>query len=196
MAEELFSELAGGERFTKLDISQAYHQVAIDKESQELTTINTHCGLYKYLRLPYGISSAVSLFQRTMDNLLKGLPGVSVFLDDILVTGKTSEEHVQNLRAMLERLSDSDLELRREKCLFFLPAVEYLGLRISADGVQPTPSKVRAIKEAPRPQTVSELRSFLGLVNHYAKFLPHLAHHLTPLSDLLRADQDWVWGKS
>ena len=196
LAEELFSELAGGERFTKLDLSQAYHQVAIDEESQELTTINTHCGLYKYLRLPYSISSAVSLFQRTMDNLLKGLPGVTVFLDDILVTGKTSEEHVQNLRAVLQRLSDSGLKLRREKCQFFLPAVEFLGLRISADGVQPTPSKVRAIKEAPRPQTVSELRSFLGLVNHYAKFLPHLAHHLTPLSDLLRADQDWVWGKS
>ena len=131
-----------------------------------------------------------------MDNPLKGLPGVTVFLDDILVAGKTSEEHVHNLRAVLQRLSESGLKLRRKKCQFFLPAVEYLGLRITADGVQPTPSNVRAIKEAPRPKTVSELRSFLGLVNHYAKFLPHLAHHLTSLSDLLCADQDWVWGNS
>ena len=113
LAEELFSELAGGERFTKLDLSQAYHQVTIDKESQQLTTINTHCGLYKYLRLPGGISSAVSLFQLTMDNLLKGLPGVTVFLDDILVEGKTSEEHVHNLRAVLQRFSESGLKYAR-----------------------------------------------------------------------------------
>ena len=129
-----------------------------------------------------------------MDHLLKGLSGVTIFLDDILVTGKTSEEHVQNLQAVCQRLSDSGgLKLRWEKCQFFLPAVEYLGLRI--DGVLPTPSKVHAIKEAPRPQTVLELCSILGLVNHYAKFLPHLAHHLAPLSDLLCGDQDWVWGK-
>ena len=146
--------------------------------------------------LPYGINSAVSWFQHTMGNLLKALPGVTVFLDNILVTWKTSGEHVQNLRAVLQRLSDNGLKLCQGKCQFFLPAVEYLGLRISADGVQPTLSTVCAIKEAPRPQTVSELHSFLGIVNHYAKFLPHVAHHLTPLSDRLGADQDWVWGKS
>lgn len=95
--DEIFADLAGGKLFTKLDLSQAYHQIQLDEDSKDLTVINTPCGLYRYMRLPYGASPHVGLFQRAMENLLKGLPGVSVFLD-ILVTGKMQYDHWRNLK--------------------------------------------------------------------------------------------------
>ena len=191
--DEIFTSLNGGKYFTKLDLSQAYHQLKLDEASQPLTTVNTHCGLYQYLRLPYGASPCVGLFQRAMENLLKGLPGVSVFLDDILVTGKTSDEHLQNLRNVLTVLQSNGLKLQKEKCQFMLDSVEYLGFRISTDGIHPTQSKVDAIKKAPSPSNVSEIRSIVGLVNYYGRFLPNLADRLSPLYALMRKDSIWQW---
>ena len=156
LIDDLFANLAGGVKFTKLDLSQAYHQIELDDFSSELATINTHCGLYQYKRLPYGVSSAVGIFQRIIENLLKGIPGVSVYLDDILVTGKSDDEHLSNLKQVLTCLSNNGLKLAKEKCQFLLPSVEYLGFRVTRDGIQPTASKVQAIKEAPSPANVQE----------------------------------------
>ena len=105
----------------------------------------------------------------------KHLAGISwsvCLSDDILVTGKTTEEHLANLKAVLSQLETAGLRLKRNKCAFLLPSVEYLGHRISARGIQPTVDKVKPIQEAPKPQDVSQLRSFIGLVNYYSKFLP------------------------
>ena len=96
-AEELFAKLAGGKFFTKLDMSSAYLQLPLDDESKKYTTINTHKGLFQYNRLPFGVASLPAIFQRTMDTLLQGIEGVSVYLDDILVTGPTEEEHLKTL---------------------------------------------------------------------------------------------------
>ena len=165
--DELFTNLSGGKHFSKLDLSQAYHQIELDEASSTLATVNTHCGLFRYNRLPYGVSSAVSLFQRVIDNLLKGIPGVCVYLDDILVTGRDDAEHLTNLHSVLKKLSDSGLKLAKDKCHFLLPSVKYLGFRVTQEGIQPTGEKVRAIKEAKAPRNVQELRSFIGLVNYY-----------------------------
>ena len=193
LVDDIFTSLTGGKFFTKLDLSQAYHQIALDESSRPLTTVNTHCGLYQFLRLPYGASPCVGLFQRAMENLLKGLPGVSVFLDDILITGKDQREHLQNLRQVLTVLQENGLRLQKEKCRFMLKEVEYLGFKISADGIFPTPSKVESIKNAPAPTNISELRSVVGLVNYYARFLPNLAGKLAPIYKLLRKDSEWEW---
>ena len=129
-----------------------------------------------------------------MDTVLQGLPFMFNYIDDILVTGRNLEEHIQNLEAVLARLEKHGFRLKREKCAFLLPCVDYLGHRITAEGIQPSPDKVKAVQEAPTPQDVSQLKSFIGLVNYYGKFLPDLSNLLAPLYRLLQKDTKWSWG--
>ena len=107
--------------------------------------INTHKGLFRYERLPFGISSAPSIFQRAMDCLLQDLPNVCVYLDDILVTGTNKQDHLDNLDKVLQRLETAGLTLQKPKCTFAVPSVEYLGHVIDASGLHPSPNKVKAI---------------------------------------------------
>ena len=128
-----------------------------------------------------------------MESILHNLPHVCVYIDDILVTGKSGEEHVRTLDEVLTRLKAAGLRLKREKCSFMLSSAEYLGHSISAEGHRPTQEKVRAILNAPAPQNISQLWSFLGLVNCYARFLPNLSSTLAPLYSLLQKNATWCW---
>ncbi len=121
-----------------------------------------------------------------MDAILQGIPRVICYLDDVLVTGVSNSEHLKTLEAVLKRLCEHAVWLKRDKCAFFPDAVEYLGHRIDASGVHTSSKKVSAITEAPAPWNIQELRSFLGLINYYAKFIPNLASCLHPLYNLLR----------
>ena len=132
--EDLFASLSGGKLFSKLDLAHAYQQIPLANESMKYTTINTHKGLYQYTRLPFGVASAPSIFQRTMENILQGLPHTCVYIDDILITGANDEEHIHNLEAVLSCLEKAGLRLKLKKCQFMLPAVEYLGHQITAQG--------------------------------------------------------------
>ena len=129
-----------------------------------------------------------------MDNLLKGIKHVSVYIDDIVVTGITEEEHLKNLDEVLSRLDGVGAHLRKEKCSFFSPQIEYLGHLINEKGLHHTQSKIKAIIDAPAPSTVTELKSFLGLLNYYCKFLPNLSSTLHPLYSLLQKSTKWKWG--
>ena len=157
--------------------------------------MNTHKGLYCYQRLPFGVSSAPAIFQCTMETLLHGIPNVCVYLNDILVTGSSPAAHLKNLEHVFTRLEEAGVHFKKEKCEFMLEEVEYLGHKISRDGLQPIQSKVAAVANAPEPSRVAELRSFLGLVNYYGKFLPDLATAEAPLHNLLRKNTPWRWGR-
>ena len=194
--EDLFATLQGGKKFTKLDLSQAYQQLSLHPDSRKYVVINTHKGLFRYTRLPYGISSAPGIFQKEMDNLLAGIPGVVVYLDDILVTGATETEHLQSLEEVLKRLERSGLRAKKSKCLFMASSVSYLGHKIDAEGLHPLPDKLQAVKAAPTPRNVSELKSYLGLLTYYGKFLPNLSTRLQPLYQLLAKDCQWKWAKA
>ncbi|CAM4472133.1 unnamed protein product [Caretta caretta] len=139
--DDLFVGLAGGQKFSKIDLSQAYLQMHIHEKSQELLTIVTHKGLYRYCRLSFGRTSAPALFQRAMDQILCGLPGIQCYLDDILVTGRIEENNLKNLEATLQRLEEYGLRVRKDKCEFFQPSVEYLGHIIDAVGLHKAPEK-------------------------------------------------------
>ena len=140
--EDLFAQLAGGKLFTKLDISQAYQQLVLEEESREYVVINTHRGLFRYNRLPFGVSSAPGIFQRVMESLLKGIAGVVVYIDDILITAPTEAEHIAKIAEVLKTLQEAGLRLKREKCMFLTPSVTYLGYVIghSSPGSQPYPT--------------------------------------------------------
>ena len=183
--EDLFATLEGGATFTKLDLSQAYLQLKLDPESRKYVVINTHKGLFRYTRLPYGISSATGIFQKVMESLLQGIPQVAVYIDDILITGASESEHLQSLEEVLRRLERAGLRAKKSKCKFMVPSVTYLGYVIDTEGLRPLPEKVEAIRQAPTPRNVAKLKSYLGLLTYYGKFLPNLATHLAPLYKLL-----------
>ncbi|XP_053894461.1 uncharacterized protein K02A2.6-like [Malaclemys terrapin pileata] len=184
---DLFAGLAGGQKFSKIDLSQAYLQMHVDEKSQELLTTVMHKELYQYCRLPFGIMSAPTLFQKAMDQILCGLPGVLC----ILVIGTNEEDHLKNLEATLQGLEEYCLQVLKDKCEFFQSSVEYLGHIIDATGLRKAPEKVKAIVEAPPPQNVSQLCSFLGLLNYYGKFISQLATLLKPLHELLGQNKAW-----
>ena len=112
---------------------------------------------------------------------------------DILVTGSDEQQHLNNLEQVLRRLKEAGMRLKREKCECLLQSVDYLGHTISKEGLRTSDAKVEAILQAPAPRDVAELRSFLGLVNYYGKFLPNLATVLSPLYLLLQKKQKWIW---
>ena len=191
--DDLFATLANGKTYSKLDLSQAYQHMVLDEESAKCLTINTHIGLYQCTRLPFGVASAPTMFQRAMDMILQGIDGVICYIDDILVTGSTDEQHLERLEKVLQRLKDYGLGVKKTKCDFCQPLVEYLGHQVDADGLHTLPSKVAAIVQAPEPENEQQLRSFLGLLNYYSKFIPNLATILHPLNHLLRKEVHWKW---
>ena len=191
--EDSFSNLSSGTTFTKLDLSQAYQRLELDEQSKQYTVINTHRGLFRCNRLPFGISSAPGIFQCAIESLLSGIPKVINYLDDILVTGTTEEDHLHNLQLVLQRLETAGLHLKKEKCKFLVHSITYFGHKIDAQGLHTLPDKIEAIVSASRPKTLTELKAFLGLVNYYGKFIPNLASVLHPLYQLLNKDVDWSW---
>ncbi len=191
--DELFATLAGGKTFSKLDLQHAYLQLPLEKDSKPYTTINTQRGLFQYNRLPFGVWSAPGNFQRAIDGLVQGIPHVAAYMDDILVMGETELQHLQNLEAVLGRLNTAGVRLKKSKCQFMAPEVEYLGHRINSDGLHPTVDKIKAIQDAPQPQNVTELKSFLGFLSYYSKVLPNMSTTLAPLYALLQKNRRWIW---
>ena len=194
-SQDLYAELSGAKVFTKLDLSHAYAQLNVDKESQPYLTINTHKGLYSYTKLPYGVKSSPKIFQSVMDKMLQGIPHCLCNQDDLLIATEEMEQHLDILEQVLARLDSHNVKLRQSKCAFAQPEVVYLGLKVNADGLHPVKEKVEAIVNAPKPNNVSELRSFLGMVQFYARFLPDLATVLKPLHHLLQKNVKWKWDK-
>ncbi len=193
--EEIFSKLAGSTLFCKIDLSQAFQQLMLDEQSQELVTVNTSKGLFRVTRLVFGISSSPAVFQREMDNLLHGIPGVAYFIDDVLIAAPSMEQLKESLRETLERLARAGLRAQRGKCVFAQTEVTYLGYCMDKDGLHPTDEKVSAIMNAPEPTDVLQLRQFIGLIMYYARFINNHAQLLSPLYDLLRKDVEWTWGE-
>ncbi|CAH8676807.1 unnamed protein product [Schistosoma haematobium] len=191
--EDLFIKLNGGKCFAKIDLADAYLQIEVDPASQPLLTINTHRGLYQYKRLPFGVKPAPAIFQQIMDTMLANLPGVAVYLDDVIVTGSSKSELFNRLDTVLTKISECGFYLKEEKCTFFMNSVKYLGFVFDKNGRRPDPENVRAIQNMPPPSNVATLRSFLGLISYYSNFLPQLHRLRAPMNQLLSSNVKWNW---
>lgn len=191
--EELFNALRGGQKFSKLDLSQAYMQIELDENSKKLTTISTHKGLFVYNRLPYGIASGPGIFQREIENVLRDVNNVVCFLDDIVVTGENDEAHLKNLTTVLTRLNACGFTVKRSKCSFLQENISFLGHKIDKYGLHMSEEKVQAVVNAKTPTNVTELQAYLGLINYYSKFLPNVSTILMPLYEMLHKNVKWNW---
>lgn len=190
--EDLLAKLHGGVKFTKIDLSQAYAQFELD-DSRQYTVINTHKGLFRYNRLIYGLASSPGIFQRKLEELFADMPRVGIFLDDLIITGSDNASHLNTLHEVFKRLNKYGLKIRKDKCTFFADSVTYLGFVISKHGVHTCPEKLEAIKKVKTPINISELRSFLGLVMYYARFIPNISSLLSPLYALLKKGIKYEW---
>ena len=191
--DELIHDLNGAAIFSKLDLNAGYHQLELHEDSRYITTFSTHMGLYRYKRLPFGISCAAEIFQNTIEQVIAGVPGTRNISDDIIVFGKNQCEHDKNLSDTFKRISDNGLTLNKTKCVFNKTRLEYNGNIYSAEGVMPDPKKVEAIRDFPTPQNASEVRSLLGMATYCSRFICDFATVSAPLRELTRKKVPFVW---
>ena len=171
--------------FTNLDLLSGYHQIKMDDKSKEITAFSSGENLYQFCRMPFGITNGPASFSRLMSVVLSGIPMdvAQAYLDDLLIAGRSFEEHLDNLDKIFKRLSEHGLKVNPSKCSLFRTEVDYLGHKVGSDGIRPLDTNVAAINDFPRPKTIKQLRSFLGMVNFYKKFIPRAEILLKPLNE-------------
>ena len=192
--EECFYPMRGGKKFTRLDIRQAYNQVELSEEAKDLLTLNTPLGLFRPTRLPFGVSTAMAIFQEKIDKTLFGIPNTVCRVDDICITGRNDKEHRENVTKVINRLEQAGYRCRLDKCEFYKDSVIYLGHKVCSQGISPVEDKVKTLKEAPYPENLSELVSFIGAINYYAKFIPNMSMIAEPLNRLRGSGIKWNFG--
>ena len=195
--DELFDRLRGAKYFSKIDLRSGYHQVRIDEQDVHKTAFRTRYGHYEFLVLPFGLTNAPATFMHLMQLIFKQHLDdfVIVFLDDILIYSKTKEEHIRHVRAVLQLLREHKLYAKLSKCEFFRHFVSFLGHVVSEKGIGMEEGKVKAIKEWSRPQTVQDVRAFLGLAGYYRRFVRNFSKIAASMSELLKKDVPFAWSE-
>lgn len=190
--EEITARIKGAQIWSVLDAKMGFWQIPLTADCTKYTTFATPFGRYKFLRLPFGISSTPEVFQRTIKIILSGIPGVEE--DDILVWSKDPEEHKARLQLVFEALSKNNLKLNKEKCAVGRQKeIKYLGHIFTGHGLQSDPEKTKAITQMPRANEKKAVLRFLGMLTYLAKFIPNLSIEAEPLRELIKQDQEWKW---
>ena len=177
------STLHGSRYFSTLDCKSGFHQVKVAEADRDKTSFTTPLGSFGFRKMAFGLCNGPSTFQRLMDIILKELRGTEcwVFLDDLIIFSDTIEEHANRLEHVLQRFEKANLLLQPAKCVFAKSKVQYLGYVVSREGISASPDKVKAVREYPTPQSVKDVRSFLGLASFYRQ-----TTLLTQISQLCR----------
>ena len=193
--DDCLNALGRAKYFSTFDLASGYWQIPMNKQDKEKTAFVSHCGLFEFNVMPFGLCNAPATFQRFMDKCFAGLKWSSclIYLDDIIVFSSTFEEHLRDLENVFKRLEEAGLTLKPSKCYICQKKLIYLGHEISAEGIGPDPNKVKAIKDMRVPQNKTELRSYLGMCSYYRKFITDFAKIASPLHQLTHDDCEFTW---
>ena len=194
--DDTLKSLHGAKYFSTLDLKSGYWQVPIREGDKQKTAFRTSSGqLFEFNQLPFGLCNAPATFSRLMDKTLAGLAWniCLYYLDDIIIFSKTWEEHLERLETVLQRLKEANLRLGPVKCTLAKKEVYFLGYKVTPEGLQPDPRLMDAIRNIPPPTCVTEVRSFLGLVGYYRRFIARFSDKAAPLNRLLHKDKPWEW---
>ena len=194
---EILSSFKDAKVFSCLDLKSGYWQIEVEEKDREKTAFTCHAGLFEFNVLPFGLTAAPPVFQNLMDGILNGTLGrfTCVYLDDIIIYSSSIEEHLTHLRIVFDRLRQANLKLKPSKCDFAVKEVNFLGHRVSSDGVQPDPAKISVIKNLKPPTTVREVRSFIGMASYYRRFIDHFSDIAGPLTQLTRKYAKFMWNE-
>ena len=186
--DALFAKLGRAKYLTKIDLTKGYWQIPMKEEDKMKTAFSTPQGHFQWTVMPFGLKTAGAIFSRMMRELLQPLdmPEIENFMDDILIATETKERHVECVRAVFQRLREAQLAAKPSKCQLGFAELDYLGHRVGRGTMKPDEEKMSKIRDAPRPTTKRQIRSFLGLVGFYRKFVPHFSEIATPLTDATR----------
>ena len=193
--DDALDTLACCKWFTTLDLLSGYWQVEVDEKDREKTAFSTQDGLFEFTRMPFGLCNAPATFQRLMDLVLAGLQwnNCLVYLDDILIIGRTFDDHLQNLSLVLDRLRGAGLKLKPFKCAICRKQVTYLGHIVFTDGIATDPAKTNKVKCWPTPTSKHQVQEFLGLVSYYRRFIKSFATVAKPLHRLTEKTTTFKW---
>lgn len=188
---EILDKLGKCLYFSTLDLASGFHQIEMHPKDIQKTAFTVEGGHYEYVRMPFGLKNAPSTFQRVMDNMLRDLVGKTclVYLDDIIIYSTSLQEHIVSLKQVFERLRSSNFKVQLDKSEFLRKEIAFLGHLVSTEGIKPNPAKIEAIQKFPIPRTRREIKSFVGLLSYYRKFIPDLARLLRPMTDCLKQDR-------
>ncbi|GFX38859.1 hypothetical protein TNCV_1890231 [Trichonephila clavipes] len=189
------SNLHGTKIYSHIDLVKAYHQIPINPDDVHKSAIITPFGLFESTRMQFDLCNATAAFQRFIDEVLRNLPFVFAFVDDILVASSSPEEHLQHLQILFTRLQQYGLSLKPSKCIFGVTSIKFLGFKVSESGIEPLSDRVDCILNFPQPTTLTQLRRFLGLFNFYRRFVPKAAHLLAPLNKFLEGIKNFKKSK-
>ena len=196
--DDMLDELCGSTIFTKIDLRSGYHQIRMKLGDEWKTTFKTKFGLYEWLVMPFSLTNAPSTFMRLMNEVLRAFIGrfVVVYFDDILIYSKSLDEHMDHLRVVFNALRDARLFGNLEKCIFCTDRVSFLGYVVTPQGIEVDETKIEAIKSWPVPQTITQVRSFLGLAGFYRRFVKDFSTIAAPLHELTKKGVAFHWGKA